>query len=202
MGRESVNSDFLRKNSGNGVVFFLRMWYNYYKYLTAGSRSKPAEHTGNIYMDWLKDIFTNPFLMTGLSSWAVAQVLKTIIHCLINKKLDLHRLIGDGGMPSGHSATVTALAIFSALTYGVGSFQFAVTAILATIVCHDAMGVRLETGKQAAVLNEMLSIFNLLTTEQLPEVKLKEFVGHTPIQVLAGILVGFVNAFVMYYFVF
>lgn len=153
-------------------------------------------------MDWLKDIFTNPFLMTGLSSWFIAQVLKTIIHCLIHKKLDLHRLIGDGGMPSGHSATVTSLAIFSALTYGPDSFEFAVTAILATIVCHDAMGVRLETGKQAVVLNEMLSIFNVLTTEQLPEVKLKEFVGHTPIQVLAGILVGIVNAIVMYNFVF
>ncbi|MBQ7920977.1 MAG: divergent PAP2 family protein [Clostridia bacterium] len=153
-------------------------------------------------MDSIKDLFANPFLMTGLSSWFIAQILKTVIHCLIHKKLDLHRLIGDGGMPSGHSATVTSLAIFSALTYGTGSFEFAVTTILATIVCHDAMGVRLETGKQAVVLNEMLSIFNVLTTEQLPEVKLKEFVGHTPIQVLAGILVGVVNAVVMYHFVF
>lgn len=152
-------------------------------------------------MDWLKDIFMNSFLMTGLSSWLIAQVLKTIIYWLINKKLDIRRLFGDGGMPSGHSATVTSLAIFSALVYGTGSFQFAVTAILATIVCHDAMGVRLETGKQAAVLNEMLSLFNVLTTEQLPEVKLKEFVGHTPIQVLAGILVGGVNAVFMYHFI-
>ena len=153
-------------------------------------------------MDWLQDIFMNSFLMTGLSSWLIAQVLKTIIYWLINKKLDIRRLFGDGGMPSGHSATVTSLAIFSALVYGTGSFQFAVTAILATIVCHDAMGVRLETGKQAAVLNEMLSLFNVLTTEQLPEVKLKEFVGHTPIQVLAGILVGGVNAVFMYHFIF
>jgi len=153
-------------------------------------------------MKVLNDIFTNPFLMTGLSSWFVAQVFKTIIHCIIHKQLDLHRLIGDGGMPSGHSATVTSMAIYSALSFGVGSFEFAVTAILATIVCHDAMGVRLETGKQAMVLNEMLSIFNVLTTEQLPEVKLKEFVGHTPVQVLAGILVGAVNAIIMYYIVF
>lgn len=150
-------------------------------------------------MDWLQDIFMNSFLMTGLSSWLIAQVLKTIIYWLINKKLDIRRLFGDGGMPSGHSATVTSLAIFSALVYGTGSFQFAVTAILATIVCHDAMGVRLETGKQAAVLNEMLSLFNVLTTEQLPEVKLKEFVGHTPIQVIAGILLGIANAIVMYF---
>ena len=153
-------------------------------------------------MEIIKGIFTNPFLMTGLSSWMIAQILKTIIHCLINKTFDLHRLFGDGGMPSGHSATVTSLTIFSALTYGVGSFEFAVTAILATIVCHDAMGVRLETGKQAAVLNEIVSIFNVLTKEQLPEVKLKEFVGHTPLQVLAGIMVGSVNAIIMYEFVF
>ena len=153
-------------------------------------------------MQIIRDIFTNPFLMTGLSSWLIAQVLKTIIYWLINKKLDIRRLFGDGGMPSGHSATVTSLAIFSALVYGPGSFQFAVTAILATIVCHDAMGVRLETGKQAVVLNEMLSLFNILTTEQLPEVKLKEFVGHTPLQVLAGILVGIVNAVFMYHFIF
>ena len=152
-------------------------------------------------MDWFKDISTHPVLMTGLSSWLIAQVLKTIIHCLIHKKLDLRRLMGDGGMPSGHSATVTSLAIFSALTYGPASFEFAVTAILATIVCHDAMGVRLETGKQAVVLNEMLSIFNVLTTEQLPEVKLKEFVGHSPIQVAAGILLGIANACFMYFFV-
>ena len=152
-------------------------------------------------MEWLKNIFTNPFLMTGLSSWLIAQLLKTIIHSLVNKKMDWRRLFGDGGMPSGHSATVTSLAVFSALTFGTASFEFAVTAILATIVCHDAMGVRLETGKQAAVLNEILESFNVLATKELPEVKLKELVGHTPVQVAAGILVGVLNAFLMYYLI-
>ena len=98
-------------------------------------------------MDWLYELITNRFLITGVASWFVAQVLKTIIHAIINKKLVLERLFGDGGMPSGHSATVTALATISALTFGFDSFQFAVTALLAIIVCHDAMGVRLETGK-------------------------------------------------------
>ena len=71
--------------------------------------------------------------------------------------------------------------------------------ILAVVVCKDAMGVRLETGKQAVMLNEMMRVFNVLTSsEQLPEVKLKEFVGHTPIQVMAGILLGIANAVVMY----
>lgn len=154
-------------------------------------------------MNWLIEMFTNPFLLTPLSSWAVAQVLKTIIHAIIHKKIDIFRLVGDGGMPSGHSATVSSLAVFSAFYYGTNSFQFAVTMILAIIVCHDAMGVRLETGKQAVVLNELLdtlSTLEAMTKGEFTDVKLKEFVGHTPIQVIAGILVGAVNAVVMYCF--
>lgn len=153
-------------------------------------------------MDWLLDLITNRFLITGVSSWFVAQVLKTIIHAIINKKLVLERMVGDGGMPSGHSATVTSLAVISGLSFGFGSFQFAVAALLATIVCHDAMGVRLETGKQAVLLNELAKAFEALTSEDLPEVKLKEFVGHTPIQVLAGILIGILNGLAMHYWVF
>jgi acid phosphatase family membrane protein YuiD len=85
------------------------------------------------------------------------------------------------------------------LVYGCGSFQFAFAAVLAIIVCHDASGVRLQTGKQAEVLNDLIEIIDMLTTEKLPEVKLKEFVGHTPVQVAAGIIVGVVNALVWYY---
>lgn len=153
-------------------------------------------------MNWLRDMFTNPFLLIPLSSWAVAQVLKTIIHAIINKKLDLLRLMGDGGMPSGHSATVSSLAVFCGFYYGTNSFQFAVTMVLAIIVCHDAMGVRLETGKQAVVLNELLSTLSTIesmTKGEFTDVKLKEFVGHTPIQVLAGILTGALNAIVMFH---
>jgi len=149
-------------------------------------------------MDWLLDLLTNPFLLTSLSSWFIAQVLKTIIYAVENKKLDLNRLFGDGGMPSGHSATVTSLAIFCGLHFGFGSFQFAISAILAIIVCHDAMGVRLETGKQALVINEIVEI---LSSKELPEEKLKELVGHSPIQVLAGVLLGIVNAVVMFLYV-
>lgn len=149
-------------------------------------------------MSWFYDLITNPFLVTGVSSWVVAQVLKAMIHCIVNKKFDIHRLFGDGGMPSGHSATVTSVAVMSALIYGTGSFQFAVTAVLAIIVCHDATGVRRETGKQAVVINELVEAFGVLTSKEVPEVKLKEFVGHTPVQVLAGIVVGAANAVVMY----
>ena len=149
-------------------------------------------------MDWLFDLIRNPLLITGISSQLIAQVTKTIIHAIANKRFDISRLLGDGGMPSGHSATVSSLAIISALIYGTGSFQFAISAILAIIVCHDAMGVRRETGKQAIVINEMTRLVGVLTSKELPEVKLKEFVGHTPVQVFAGALVGVANAFAMY----
>ena len=152
-------------------------------------------------MNWLLELVTNPFLLTSLSSWFVAQVLKTIIHAIENKKIVFERLIGDGGMPSGHSATVTSLATFCALEFGPGSFQFAISAILAIIVCHDAMGVRLETGKQAEVINELTKTIELLSSKEWTQEKLKEFVGHTPIQVLAGILLGIANALVMFFFV-
>lgn len=153
-------------------------------------------------MNWFLELITNPFLLTSLSSWFVAQVLKTIIYAIQNKKLDMERLFGDGGMPSGHSATVSSLSVFCGLHFGFGTFQFAVTAILAIIVCHDAMGVRLETGKQALVINEILEAFELLAPDKISEANLKEFVGHTPIQVLAGILLGIINAIVMFFCVF
>ena len=153
-------------------------------------------------MNWLHELLTNRFLITGVSSWFVAQLAKTIIHAIINKKLVLERMVGDGGMPSGHSATVTSLAMISGFSFGFDSFQFAVTALLAIIVCHDAMGVRLETGKQAQIINEMMEAFEVWTKKELPEVKLKEFVGHTPIQVIAGILLGILNGCVMHFWVF
>ena len=151
-------------------------------------------------MNWLSDLFTNPFLMVSLGSWFVAQFLKVVIDFFIHKAWNWERLFGDGGMPSGHSATVASLATYSALACGTASFQFAVTTILAVIVCHDAMGVRLETGKQAIVINELLE--SLLDTEKRPEVKLKEFVGHTPIQVITGILIGVLDAVALYYLFF
>ena len=153
-------------------------------------------------MEWFFDLFSNKFLLTATTSWFVGQVLKTLIHWRIYRKFDIRRMFGDGGMPSCHSATVTSLATITALHFGFASFQFAITAILAIVVCHDAMGVRLETGKQAVILNEIIKAFDDLSAEKLPEVKLKEFVGHTPLQVIAGIILGIAIAFVMQYFVF
>lgn len=151
---------------------------------------------------WFRELLSNRFILTGVSSWLLAQIIKTVLHALVTGRLDLSRFIGDGGMPSGHSATVSSLAVAAAYSFGPDSFEFAVAAVLAIIVCKDAMGVRLETGKQAAILNEIVRAFDDLTSEKLPEIKLKEFVGHTPIQVLAGILLGILNAVLLHAFVF
>ncbi len=149
-------------------------------------------------MEWFLDLLSNKFLIVGLVSWAIAQVLKVFIHAAVYKKLEWERLFGDGGMPSGHSATVTSVAMMSALVCGLDSFEFAIAAVLAIIVCHDAMGVRRETGKQAVIILEMVELLEVLTKKDLPEAKLKEFVGHTPIQVLAGSIIGILNAVIMY----
>ena len=149
-------------------------------------------------MKYLTELFSNIFVLTALASWAEAQVLKTIIHAIVNKKFDITRLFGDGGMPSGHSATVTSLAACVGLVKGLDSVEFAIAGIVAVVVCHDARGVRLETGKQSTILNEMQKTLKLLTSQELPEVKLKEFVGHTPTQVAAGIIMGIVNAIIVY----
>ena len=147
-------------------------------------------------------LLNNPFFVIPLLSWAIAQVLKVIINYCITRELNWERLFGDGGMPSGHSATVSAMATFCFLTYGADSFQFAFALMLAIIVCHDATGVRLETGKQAVIIKEMMRSIEILTNKDLPEVKLKEFVGHTPFQVMAGITIGIVNAIVAFYFIY
>ena len=154
-------------------------------------------------MNWFQELLSNGFLLVALSSWFWAQLIKTIIHAIVTKKVDFTRLVGDGGMPSGHSATVSSLAVSAAMVYGLGSFEFAIALVFAIVVCKDAMGVRLETGKQAAIINDIVEAFNVLTSEEkLPDAKLKEFVGHTPLQVIAGILLGIVNAALLYTYVF
>jgi len=149
-------------------------------------------------MNCFLDFVTNPFLLTSLSGWAVAQVLKVVINAVVYKKYDWKRLFGDGGMPSGHSATVSSLACITGLVYGLGSFEFAFTMILAIIVCHDAMGVRMETGKQAMILNEIMESIDIMFSNEVAEVKLKEMVGHTMPQVAAGIALGVLDAIVVY----
>ena len=97
-------------------------------------------------------------------------------------------------MPSSHSATVCALATATCYFYGAQSFEFAIAVIMAIIVMYDAMGVRRETGIQARVLNEMMQLFADMGSDMPPQEKLKEFVGHTPLQVVMGALLGIIVA--------
>lgn len=140
----------------------------------------------------------NPILLAGAVAWLVSQLSKAIIHLIITKRFQWDRLFGDGGMPSSHSATVTAVAVMTGLRCGWYSPIFAIAAILAVIVMHDAMGVRQETGKQAKVINSMVELINSFGRGELtPEETLKEFVGHTRRQVVVGAVLGGVIASVM-----
>lgn len=141
----------------------------------------------------LHALLDNHLLLNALLAWATAQVLKFILYLAVNRTVDWDRLLGDGGMPSGHSATVTALAVTAGLEYGLDSPVFAVCVVLAIIVMHDAMGVRREAGRHAQAINELLE---MLSSTQTPEVKLKEFLGHSPMQVCCGALVGLVMALI------
>ena len=148
-------------------------------------------------MAFLGGLVRNPVFVAAVMGWFVAQVLKTIIHFMIHKKLVWERMVGSGGMPSSHSATVCALATATGIQYGGGGFEFAVTVMLAIIVMYDAMGVRRETGKQGQVLNEMLEVFTNMGKQISAEAKLKEFVGHTPLQVLMGAILGIAIAVIV-----
>lgn len=135
----------------------------------------------------------NQILTVSLLSWFIAQVLKTFINFVLLGKFQLERMWGDGGMPSAHSATVCAMTIATARVEGVNSAIFAVAAVVAIITMHDAMGVRRETGEQAKVLNKMIEQWIDVTEKNAPflqNMHLKEMVGHTPLQVLAGFAVG------------
>ena len=132
----------------------------------------------------------NRILLIVFIAWFVTQTIKLIVYWVINKKFVPERFFGDGGMPSSHSAVVASLATAIGLHSGWGSPLFAVAAILAVIVMHDAMSVRLETGKQAKVLNALLEENPFKWEGEVLENNLKELVGHTPLQVVAGALLG------------
>ncbi len=154
-------------------------------------------------MDILK-IFQNDYLIVPAFAWTVAQTLKLIINAIMNKKFSIERLFGDGGMPSGHSSIVTALAVITGLKGGFGSAEFAIAFIFAAVVMRDAMGVRLEAGKQAASIIEIADLLNDYFSEHDEHIKtdkLKVLVGHTPLQVVCGSLLGAAFAIAYYFLV-
>jgi len=147
-------------------------------------------------MTFLQELVHNEILMSAGLSWGLAQIIKTIIHLILTKKFVAERLIGSGGMPSCHSATVCALTTSVIINEGVHSPFFAIAAILSIIVMYDAMGVRRETGIQARVLNELTEVIEKMGSDLSNDEKLKEFVGHTPIQVFVGAVLGIIIALI------
>lgn len=124
-------------------------------------------------------------------------MLKTMLDFALNRTINWERMVGSGGMPSSHSATVCGLTTAAALRYGVSSFEFAVCFVLSMVVMYDATGVRRETGKQAKLLNSILSENPLKLNAEVLQEKLKEYVGHTPLQVVAGAILGICLALVI-----
>lgn len=152
-------------------------------------------------MRFLIELVNNKPLIIAAMSWLVAGILKMFVELRVNNKLHISRIIGAGGMPSSHTATVVSLAIALGFYNGLRSSEFALASIFAIIVIHDAVGVRLETGKQAKVLNTMMFESNAFKDLDF-EKQLKEYVGHTPLQALAGAIVGIIVSIFMIFIIY
>ena len=132
----------------------------------------------------LNQLLANKIIIVAASSWLIAQVLKTLTHAYVYKKIDFKRLLGDGGMPSCHSAVVSSCACAIGFYEGFDSSLF-------------ALGVRYETGKQSKVIKDMSQFIESLNNIKFDDESLKEFVGHTRLQVVLGALLGIVVAIIM-----
>lgn len=143
----------------------------------------------------------NYVLVTAISASLTAQLIKVLLNLFIFHRFIAERMWGAGGMPSSHSATVCAMVVATGRYCGVNSAVFAVAAVLSIIVMYDAMGVRYETGEQAKLLNRMFTEWMNQESDALPFLKngkkLKEMVGHTPIEVLTGAVLGILIGFAM-----
>ena len=150
----------------------------------------------------LLGLLSNYVLITALIGWGSAQVLKTVIAAITTGKFDWGRMVGDGGMPSCHSACVCALALAVSRKLGFASPEFGIAFILAVIVINDAMGVRRAAGEHAKVLNRMIekeqkTDIDYFADEEEDPKELKEFFGHTPLEVLCGALLGIIIAMIV-----
>lgn len=142
-------------------------------------------------------LFNNRIADIVMVSLLVAQGLKVVTSLIVEKRLNFRRFLDTGSMPSSHSSSVTALATAIALTDGLSSSAFAIAAVLASVVMFDATGVRRAAGKQASVLNKIVDNIQHKDGIRLIEGNLKELLGHTPLEVIAGAILGVIIALVM-----
>lgn len=142
-------------------------------------------------MELFQEFFQNRVLFAAVLAWLAAQILKVLLEWLLHKRLSAERLWGAGGMPSAHSSMVCALTVSMARFYGVSSPVFALSVMFSFVTIYDAMGVRRETGEHARLLNKYLKQMKPQDDDDSsPEIDLKEYIGHTPMEVLAGVLLG------------
>ncbi len=144
----------------------------------------------------LLDILTNKVLVIPACAWAVAQLIKGLVRSTRARRVDLSFFVASGGMPSSHSAMVSALATAVALTAGAGSVEFAVSVIVAAVVMYDAAGVRWAVSQQAFILNRIVRELRLRRPRDEVERDLRELIGHTPFQVIIGAALGIAMAWV------
>ena len=159
--------------------------------------------------DSIKVVFSNHIINVSLISWFVAQGLKVVFTLIFKQKLDLSRFWGAGGMPSSHSSFVTSIVIVSVKVYGFNSGIFGLALAFAVIVMHDAMGVRRSAGEHAKLLNKIVFFWPGAANDSNEEDEdndeqqkpfeakaLKEFIGHTPLEVVGGSLLGILIAMI------
>ncbi|MDF2533169.1 MAG: uncharacterized protein K0Q65_2750 [Clostridia bacterium] len=146
-------------------------------------------------MDFFTELLSNKVLITCVTAWFIAQLLKIILTFYTSKKIDITRFVGSGGMPSSHTSFVMSLATSIGKIYGWASPLFAMAICFAFVVMYDAAGVRRAAGYQAKVLNMIID--DLAHHKPLGNERLKELLGHTPKEVMAGAILGIVIAQLM-----
>lgn len=139
---------------------------------------------------------TNPVIDCALFAWFLAQFIKVILDLILLRKFDIHRFVSSGGMPSSHSAMVVACTTAIGRLYGMDGVHFALSAVFSAIVMYDACNVRRSAGDTARLVNQLLAHVERLAAEDLAE-DLKEVMGHTPLQVLMGALLGLAVGFLV-----
>lgn len=139
---------------------------------------------------------SNQMFFTVLMAWLVAQTIKVAIGVAREKRFNFRWFVGSGGMPSSHAATVSALTTAVGLTYGFATPFFAIVFFLAFIIMFDAQGVRRQSGHQAEALNQIIE--DIYLNKGIQQERLKELLGHTPIQVFIGAAIGILVAFFCY----
>jgi len=141
------------------------------------------------------EVIQNRVFIITILAWVIAQAIKVTIAVIRNRRFDFRWLIGTGGMPSSHAAGAASLATILGLEYGFNSAYFALAASFAIVVMFDAQGVRRSTGSQARILNRLMD--DIYWKGRISEGRLRELVGHTPVEVLAGALLGIAVAFLL-----